>query len=310
MIKHHFSASVKPARVVIFGAGGFVARDLTAHLSTVGIDHLAVGSSRIDLAAPDADAQIKSILRPDDVLVVTSALTPDRGKDVRTFMKNLAMASSICAAVETSQCAQVVYLSSDSVYDEQATLIRESTPRSPSNLYGMMHAAREQMLQTALARQKIPLCLVRPSAIYGAGDTHNAYGPNRFLRSAVAQRTIALFGNGEEQRDHIYIKDVSRFLELCVTRRTEGAVNLVTGTAASFRHVAECVSGIVPGQVQFEPLPRSGPITHRHFDVSERVAAFPEFQTTPLERGLEAMHREITQQNETSERGGSSGSPS
>jgi len=45
-----------------------------------------------------------------------------------------------------------------------------------------MHRTRELMLA---AEAKAPLAILRLTAVYGAGDTHNSYGPNRFLRQAL-----------------------------------------------------------------------------------------------------------------------------
>jgi len=294
MLKLHHSSPTQPKRVVILGAAGFIARDLARHLAQERIEHLCVGSAQIDLFQPDAVEKLRAVIRPDDALVITSALTPDKGKDVRTLMKNLTMVERLCAFFESGKCAQVLYLSSDAVYDEGVPLVRESTPRTGGGLYGLMHAAREQMLQFAVTKPQVPLCIVRPCAIYGAGDTHNSYGPNRFMRTAIKDRKITLFGNGEEQRDHVYIKDVVRFLTLCLTHQAEGVVNIVTGKAVSFHDAAQMITKLCPHPVQLECLPRATPITHRHFDVSLRQKTFPGFHCVHLETGLGEAFKEMT----------------
>lgn len=293
MLKHHHSTPTAPKRVVVLGANGFIARDLARHLAEDGIPHLAIGSARVDLLSPDSVEKLGGLVQPDDALVVTSALTPEKGRDVRTFMKNLTMIQHLCQWLETGKCAQVVYLSSDAVFDEAASLVSEATPRVGVGLYGLMHAAREQMLQSTLAKPQIPLCVVRPCAVYGAGDTHNSYGPNRFLRLALKEKKITLFGNGEEQRDHIYVRDLSRLIALCLAHKTEGAINAATGRAVSFYEVAQEIIHLVPPTVRLDCLPRAAPITHRHFDVSLRVREFPEFRCTPLEIGLAEMGKEL-----------------
>ena len=65
-----------------------------------------------------------------------------------------------------------------------------------------MHLVREVMLRSALTA---PLAILRPTLLYGAADPHNGYGPNRFRRLAAAGQDIVLFGEGEEQRDHVLI---------------------------------------------------------------------------------------------------------
>jgi UDP-glucose 4-epimerase len=293
MLQHHHSTPLKPKRVVILGAAGFVASSLARHLARQGIRALAVGSSQVDLLQPESTEKLAGLIEPEDALVFTSTLTPDKGKDARTFMKNLTMGSHVCAALEKARCAHLVYVSSDSVYDDSATLVSETTPRSPGTFHGVMHLAREQMLQSVLGKPPIPCCVVRPGLIYGAGDTHNGYGPNRFLRTALKDGKITLFGQGEERRDHVYVKDVAAFIEACLCRRTEGAVNIVSGKALSFYDVAQTIRELSGSLVRVECLPRATPITHRHFDVSLRLREFPEFHTTPLEAGLGETLREL-----------------
>src|SRR5258708_20458707 len=71
-------------------------------------------------------------------------------------------------------------------------------------MHGIMHLARELMLNATV---KAPLAVVRSTLIYGEGDPHNGYGPNRFRRLAAAGQEIVLFGEGEERRDHVLIDD-------------------------------------------------------------------------------------------------------
>jgi UDP-glucose 4-epimerase len=294
MLTHHQVNPAKPSRVVILGSSGFVARDLVRHLASEQIEHRAIGSKEIDLLEPESVGRLQSEIRKDDALVITSGLTPEKGKDVPTLMKNLTMGQHLAAALENAACAQVIYISSDGVYDWRDSLIRETSVRQPTDLYSLMHIAREQMLAFATAKTNTPLCLFCPCAIYGAGDTHNSYGPNRFLRSAIKERTIRLFGHGEETRDHVYIRDISRLIILCLLRRSSGIINAVSGEAVTFDAVATAIAALAGTDVKVEYLPRGGPITHRHFDVTERIRAFPEFKPTPLAEGLAECFRQLT----------------
>ena len=63
------------------------------------------------------------------------------------------------------------------------------------------HASRPRNDVRRCARRD--LAILRPTLIYGAGDPHNGYGPNRFRRLAATGKPIILFGEGEERRDHV-----------------------------------------------------------------------------------------------------------
>ena len=79
-----------------------------------------------------------------------------------------------------------------------------------------------------LRKNKSKLLIIRPTLIYGPGDPHNGYGPNRFMRLAIVNKNIELFGKGEEVRDHIHIDDVGKIISMLILRRVVGILNLVT----------------------------------------------------------------------------------
>jgi nucleoside-diphosphate-sugar epimerase len=286
MLTHQIAAPGSVTRTVILGSRGFVGGRLAAHLAEAGVPVLGLSSRDIDLTAPTAIEALAGRLNADDSLVFVSALTPDKGRDIATMMRNLRMGEHVCAAVARTPCAHVVYVSSDAVYADDANPVRETSCASPSSFHGTMHLVRERMLIETARAAKVPLAILRPSLLYGPGDTHNGYGPNRFVRTALADRKIALFGGGEEKRDHVFIDDVSRIIELVLRRRSTGVLNIATGTAVSFHDVADVIASTVAG-VAIEPSARANPITHRHFDTTAIASAFPAFRFTPIAGGLE-----------------------
>lgn len=282
-----------PARVVVLGARGFVGRCVTRLLEAEQAPFLAVSSSDVDLCAPESVEALRRVIRRDDAVVFVSALTPDRGRDIRTLMRNLAMGEHVCAALADVHCAHIVYISSDAVYSDLANPVREASCCSPSSFHGVMHLARERMLEETTRRAALPLAVLRPSVLYGADDTHNSYGPNRFFRTAIADRKITLFGNGEEKRDHVYVEDVARLVWLCLVRRYAGVINVATGKSHSFLEIASKIRGLCGDHVEVQSLPRSTPITHRHFDTTAAIGEFSSFHYTDLEGGLAETWRRL-----------------
>jgi nucleoside-diphosphate-sugar epimerase len=281
------------SRIVVLGATGFVANGLLRLLEADGQPGRAVGSCEVDLTDPGAISKLRAILTPADSLVVCSALTPEKGRDRATFLKNVRMVDHVCTVLSSTPCAHVVYISSDSVYGSCAGDVNEQSCCETGDLYGLAHIVREKMLQGACAAAAIPLAILRPCAIYGAEDTHNAYGPNRFVRTARAAGKITLFGEGEEQRDHIYIRDLARIIQLCVRHRTTGILNAVTGASVSFREIALAIQQALEGNVTIESAPRAVPVVHRRFNAAALRAAFPEFRPTPLDAAVREMFARI-----------------
>src|SRR5262249_47008596 len=199
-------------------------------------------------------------------------------------LKNLRMAEHLGDLCDRSRCAHVVYVSSDAVYDGRQLPLDEASSREPGDLYALMHTSREMILQSVLAARQIPLCILRPVALFGPGDTHNSYGPNRFVREAFEHRTITLFGKGEDERSHVDVQDAARLITRCLTRKSEGILNIASPETVSFMQVAEAVRAACPfpTTLVFKDRPGAGAISRRPFAAQQLRDAFPEFEFTPM----------------------------
>lgn len=275
-------------RVVIVGGSGFVGRRLGEHLRGAGGDVLALSSADVDLRSAGAGGKLAAALRPGDAVVMCSALTPEHGRDASTFIANASMAKETGDAIMSATPAFVVYMSSDAVYADGPDLVSESSPVGASNLYGLAHLARERMFIDATARARVPLAILRPCAVYGPGDTHGSYGPNRFIRTALAEGAITLFGAGEERRDHLFVADLCRVVSEVVAMRVTGSFNVASGRATSFMEVARTVAGLLPNAVRIVEAPRApgSVITHRSLDIAALRSALPDLSMTELGEGL------------------------
>lgn len=281
MLAHQNAQPEKPARVVVLGAGGVIGKALLACLKADGIAALGVGSADIDLQAADAADKLKLLLKPDDAVVFLSALTPDKGRDIATLMKNLRMAEAVAAATAAIKCRQLVYMSSDAVYQFGVGTVDETTPADPLDLYGVMHKAREVMMMSAVPADT--LAILRCTLVCAADDTHNSYGPNRFRRQAAKEGKITLGGEGKETRDHVFADDVAELVRLVLVHRSAGLLNAVSGQSYSFGEVAHIVAASFDPPVEVSFAGGGGALTHRHYDATALHQAFPNFHFQPLE---------------------------
>ncbi|HEV8694163.1 MAG TPA: NAD(P)-dependent oxidoreductase [Lysobacter sp.] len=276
---------------MILGASGFIGRKLASASRAAGIETTTLTSKVVDLAQPESSARLADMLKPSDSVVMLAAAPVRKGRDTEAVIRNLILGESTCRAVARANCAHVVYVSSDSVYPFGPAPITEADMAAPTYLYAAMHATRELMFREAV---KTRLAIVRPTQIYGADDTHNAYGPCRMFRSALADGKIALFEGGEEMRDHLYIDDLVWLLVQVVRQRGAGVLNLATGRSVTFEDLARRISALIDRPIEFVTQPREKlTITHRHFDISALRRALPDFAATPLDEGLARMLAEL-----------------
>jgi UDP-glucose 4-epimerase len=293
MLEHRDPAGTSPARVVIVGAGGFIGSTIARLVAAEGVPLLALTRKDADLLAPEGEQKLRERLRAADSVVFVSAIAP--AKTTAMLMQNLQMADAACRAFAAVPPAHLLYVSSDAIYADDANPVTERSAAAPSTIHGMMHAAREMMLKNA---SPAPFAALRPTLIYGAADPHNGYGPNRFRRQAAKGEAITIFGDGEERRDHVHVEDVARLALLMLRHRSVGALNAVTGRSVSFHDVAHLVAAQFTPRAVVASVPRPGPrphLTHRHFDITQCLKAFPGFRYTELAQGIARVHRETVE---------------
>ena len=252
------------ARVVVLGHNGFVGRSLTRHLSSVGRPWIGIGRETLDLTA-DVAADLAGMLRGDDVLVVLSAISPKRMAPWRSFAANIRIAENICAALQKQRVAQVVYVSSEAVYPAQGgAALTEGSDTAPSDLYGMMHLARERMLEGAAA--STPLAIVRPVMLLGVDDPHGAYGPNRFVRQALKDGAIQLYGMGEDVRDYLAVDDLSRIVSGVIDCGARGVLNAASGQSLTASEASGAVFAALRLPEKVQSMPRTQPASGRSYN--------------------------------------------
>ncbi len=254
-------------------------------LSAAGSGVVGLGRKVLDLLGDGAAPQLTSLLRADDALVIVSAKAPC--KNPAMMLENIRMIAAVCEALAKRPVAHLIYVSSDAVYADGPLPLTEASPAAPTSLHGAMHLAREHMLLAVAG--STPVAILRPTLVYGAGDPHNGYGPNKFRRQANRGETIVLFGEGEERRDHVDVDDIAQIVRLVLDHRSSGALNVATGTVASFRTVAERTVKLAARPVPIQGSPRNGPMPHngyRPFDPAATLKAFPGFRYTAIDAGL------------------------
>src|SRR5207244_6243834 len=105
----------------------------------------------------------------------------------------------------------------------------ETTPVAPGGYYALAKYTCERTMECVASATGLPFLSLRVTGVYGPGDPHGAYGPNAFARSLARDRTVRLFGEGEEGRDHSYVGEVARLASALLLSGTTGLFTLATG---------------------------------------------------------------------------------
>jgi D-glycero-D-manno-heptose 1,7-bisphosphate phosphatase len=272
-------------RIVILGASGVIGRELVALCTALGRPYLAISSWDIDLSGPGAAEALGARLAPADSIVLLAAVPPDIDRGAAGLLRNAEIARATAAAARRADIRHLLYLSSDGVYSAQDGAVTETSPVAASDCYRAGHLAREAIVRADFLPER--LCIVRATQIYSRHDSHFAYGPCRFARDLAAGRRIALFGAGEERRDHMSAEDLVRIVLDLSDQGACGTVNAATGRSVSFAELAQRMLSLVGrDSEEVSSVPRRQPLFHRDFDIARLTALLGPFQFEPLERGL------------------------
>jgi nucleoside-diphosphate-sugar epimerase len=163
-------------RIVVIGCNGFIGKAIANELDRLGIESIGISKEDFNLLEDATATKLSKVLKQDDQIVFTSSIAPSKSaEDVRNSIK---MAETFCKSIESIKTKQVLIISSDSVYGDRSGLFNEKSPCNPNSFHGVSQLSREITLQNAKIGN---LGILRLSAVYGYGDTHNGYGPNRFI---------------------------------------------------------------------------------------------------------------------------------
>lgn len=156
------------------------------------------------------------------------------------------------------QLDRFIYTSSSMVYGNFAyTPADENHPQIPTNIYGTMKLAGEEVTRGLSRVYNIKSTIIRPSAVYGPTDM-NRRVTQVFIEDALAGKKLIV--NGEDEKlDFTFVEDTAKGFVLAGTH--EGGIgetfNITSGHAHSLVEYVQILKEHFP-ELQYEIRPRDG----------------------------------------------------
>lgn len=133
----------------------------------------------------------------------------------------------------------IVYASSTAVYGKAAKIpVDEKNLTNPVSFYGCCKLGAEKYLNIFCTFNSIPLTILRYSTIYGPRNRTNQVIPV-FIKKALQNKAITLFGKGRTIRDFVYISDVINATMKVITNNQEGVFNIGAGRKCTMHELAK-----------------------------------------------------------------------
>ena len=197
----------------------------------------------------------------------------------------------VLEAARRAGSRKVVFSSSAGIFGELKTLpIREDHPVEPDSPYGASKLAAEKHCLAYAKLYPLEAVCLRYFNVYGVNQRFDAYGNviPIFAKRMIAGETVTVFGDGEQTRDFVNVRDVVRAnYQAGMSRGVSGAFNLGSATRVTINRLVQMLqeaSGIT-ARVEHGP-PRPGDVRDSLADVSAARAAFGYAPSVGLEEGL------------------------
>ena len=128
---------------------------------------------------------------------------------------------AIMEAIRDAGVKRVVFASSGAVYGEQGQQpVHEDLPPNPDSPYAVSKLAAEHYVRTIGTLWNIETVCLRVFNAYGPGQplppSHAPVIP-QFIKQALNNGSIVVFGDGGQTRDFVYLDDVINALEAAAT---------------------------------------------------------------------------------------------
>lgn len=273
-------------KTVILGHSGMIGRPLYEHLKGQGVEVHGFASKDVNLLEAAELAALEPLVDESTTLIFASANTPDKGNTVRRFEENVRMAANVGSFLEAHRVRRCVLLSTDGIYRMGDEPITEVSPLDVDQFYPLGKYAAERILAHVETTTGMPLLVLRPTGVFGPGDTHNSYGPNRFIRQIAETRSVKVFGTGADVRDHLFLDDLVTIVAELAASEVTGPINVASGESRTFASIVEDLREVVPFEFSVEQAPGSPTPTTRTFDISRLRAALPDVRFTPFKEAL------------------------
>ena len=281
---------------LVTGAAGFIGSHLCEYLiekgfQVVGIDNFMdyyprsikeanIADLRRDKNFKFVEANLLEVdfgklLNGIDVVFHQSAQAGVRASWGKTFKiycdNNILATQMLLEACRESPVKKFVYASSSSVYGDTKDLpMRESSLPCPVSPYGVSKLAAEHLCFLYYKNFGIPTVSLRYFTVYGARQRPDM-AFHRFLRWALENQTLKVYGDGEQSRDFTHVDDIVEANWLAFEKALPGEVfNIGGGSRITLNGVIEIIMEIAGRELEVDyEAKQKGDVRHTMADMAK-----------------------------------------
>lgn len=306
-------------RVLVTGGAGFIGSHLVEallgkgykvrvldNLSTGKVSNLPMDNANLNLVVGDvADgAVVAQAMRDCSAVVHLAAVASVQASvddPVGTHQSNFVGTLNVCENMLKAGIKRVVFASSAAIYGNngEGSAIHEDTPKAPLTPYASDKLASEYYLDFYRREHGLEPVILRFFNIFGPRqDPSSPYSGviSIFTKMAMAEQPVAIFGDGEQTRDFVYVQDLVSILVQAVEANEpgSGAVNVGLSRSTSLNDlITELGAATGSSLTVTHHAPRQGDIRHSRANNARLLERFTLPAPTTIGNGLAQLLRSL-----------------
>lgn len=218
--------------------------------------------------------------------------------DVQTSIKNpvFDLEVNVKGSINVLECCKsfgvrkIIYPSSAAVYGNPIYLpIDENHPVNPISFYGISKHTPEHYIKTYSELHDIRYTIFRYANVYGIRQDPKGEGGvvSVFVDKFLNKKSPIIFGDGNQTRDFIYVKDIARANLLVLNEGDNQIFNISTQKPATVNELFQTMKKIFNSNVEaFYEKERFGDIRHSSLDSGKARKVLHWYNEYSLEDGL------------------------
>lgn len=302
----------KYTRVLVTGGAGFIGSHLVDRLLKNGLDVKVIddlSSGRLDNIQSHVGKSNFCFIKGD---VRKRGTVKEALKDVEVVFHAAAFVSviqsinnpfitnevNICGTLNLleeslrSNVKRFILSSSAAVYGQQDKLpVKEDAPLHPDSPYAISKLAAELYAETYCRNYGLETVCLRYFNVYGPRQANGPYAAviTSFMDALARKIPPTIYGDGEQTRDFINVRDVVDANMLAMGKKCAGEIlNVATGSALAINDLLKKLQIIIGGDeiVPIHEAPRAFEIRHSTADIRKAREVLGFKPKVSIEEGL------------------------
>ncbi|GED16170.1 SDR family oxidoreductase [Aneurinibacillus migulanus] len=294
-------------KVLVTGGAGFIGSHIVDQALEAGyevciVDDLSTGKRgqvnpqasfyEMDIESPDIE-RVFQAERPDFVIhqAAQSSVPVSVQNPVHDAKINIVGTINLLEAARKHGVRKVVYASSAAVYGEPQYMgIDEVHPKQPLSPYGISKYVPEFYLNAYHHLYGLNYTAFRYANVFGERQDPKGEGGvvSIFVDRALAEEELTVFGDGQQTRDFVYVKDVARANIMALTSGDNEIFNISTNEKTSINQLIALMNDALGTELKVRyDAPREGDILHSYLDNANAIEKLGWTPRYSLRQGLE-----------------------